>query len=62
MILFISIIKSQGLVGRLATVNINKVVKTFLVKAKKRRTIYIPGFVNILMVRSSLLMPGKLFD
>lgn len=52
-------IKALGLIGAMTTVNFNIVVKKTIDKALKKKEIYIPGWLNVFMLKISLLIPRR---
>jgi hypothetical protein len=53
-------LKSQGAIGSLSIVNINKVIRKSLKQLEKHRTIYVPGGFNNILLGFSRIIPRSL--
>lgn len=53
-------IDSQGLMGKITTIDINKVAKSTISKVYKNKPIYVPGYINRVMLGISSILPKTL--
>jgi uncharacterized protein len=53
-------INSQGIAGRITTVNVNVVAHSCIEKALSGKKVYIPGFINVILHFLSYLFPASI--